>query len=67
MLSEGQTSNHKGAKLMVDALPPAKELLGDRGYGTDHWAREIARLWHNVRLIPPAYAQRKMYPSPMSF
>jgi hypothetical protein len=27
-----QMSDHKGAALMLDALPPAKTLLGDRGY-----------------------------------
>ena len=28
---EGQMSDYKGAALMVDALPKAKVLLGDRG------------------------------------
>jgi transposase len=32
LLSEGQMSDYKGAALMLDALPPAKALLGDRGY-----------------------------------
>jgi transposase len=31
LLSEGQMSDYKGAALMLDALPPAKALLGDRG------------------------------------
>ena len=30
-------SDHKGAKLMFDALPKAKELLGDRGYDSDRF------------------------------
>ena len=29
MLTEGQMSDHKGAVLLFDALPRAKELLGD--------------------------------------
>ena len=29
LLSEGQMSHYKGAALMLDALPPAKTLLGD--------------------------------------
>ena len=31
LLSEGQMSDYKGAALMIDALPKAKALLGDRG------------------------------------
>lgn len=32
LLSEGQMSDYKGAALMIDALPAAKTLLGDKGY-----------------------------------
>ena len=32
LLSEGQMSDHKGASLVLDALPPAKTLIADRGY-----------------------------------
>ena len=32
LLSEGQMSDYKGAALMLNALPHAKELLGDKGY-----------------------------------
>jgi transposase len=39
LLSEGQMSNYKGARLIVDALPRAKHLLADRGYDAD-WFRE---------------------------
>lgn len=31
-LTEGRTSDYKGAAMMVDALPPAKRILVDRGY-----------------------------------
>ena len=31
LLTEGQTSDYKGAALMLEALPPAKAMLGDRG------------------------------------
>ena len=37
-LTQGQMSDHKGARLMLDALPPAKALLGDRGYDSN-WFR----------------------------
>lgn len=42
LLSEGQMSDHKGAALMLDALPRAKALLSDRGYDAD-WFRAVAR------------------------
>ena len=32
LLTEGQTSDHRGAALMLPHLPPARELIGDRGY-----------------------------------
>ena len=32
LLADGQTSNHKGAFLLLSSLPRAKELLGDNGY-----------------------------------
>ena len=35
LLSEGQMSDYKGAALMLDALPSAKAMLGDRGYNAD--------------------------------
>jgi transposase len=38
LLSEGQMSDHKGARLVLDALPPARELIADRGYDSN-WFR----------------------------
>lgn len=32
MLTEGQMSDHKGARLMFNALPKAKTLIADKGY-----------------------------------
>lgn len=37
MLTEGQMNDHKGARLLLPTLPPAKELLADRGYDSDHF------------------------------
>ena len=48
LLSEGQMSDYKGAALMLTALPNAKELLGDKGYDAD-W---FARLSPNVKSQP---------------
>ena len=39
LLSEGQMSDYKGAALMIDALPRARVLLGDKGYDAD-WFRD---------------------------
>ncbi|WP_163271882.1 IS5 family transposase [Chelativorans alearense] len=39
LLSEGQMSDHKGARLVLDALPPATHLIADRGYDSA-WFRE---------------------------
>lgn len=39
LLSAGQMSDHKGARLILDALPPAKALLADRGYDSN-WFRD---------------------------
>jgi transposase len=38
LLTEGPTSDYKGAALVLDALPKAQELIADRGYDAD-WFR----------------------------
>jgi len=35
LLSQGQMSDHKGAGLLIDALPPARDLIADRGYDSN--------------------------------
>lgn len=52
LLSEGQMSDYKGAALMIDALPPAKHLLADRGYDAD-WFRAALRDKGIEPCIPP--------------
>lgn len=37
LLSEGQMSDHKGAALLLDVLPPASALIADRGYDSDRF------------------------------
>lgn len=52
MLSEGQMSDHKGARLMLDALPPASSLIGDRVYDSN-WFREALTEKGIKPCIPP--------------
>ncbi len=54
LLSEGQMNDHKGAGLMIDALPPARELLADRGYDSDGFRAALA-----ARGITPCIPPRK--------
>lgn len=42
LLGDGQMSDYKGAALMIDALPRAKVLLGDRGYDADWFRAALA-------------------------
>jgi transposase len=42
LLTEGQASDHRGAALMVHRLPPAGELIGDRGYDSGRFRAELA-------------------------
>ena len=58
LLSEGQMSDYKGAALMLDALPPAKALLGDRGYDAG-WFRNALAARGIVPCIP-SKSNRKM-------
>ena len=41
MLTEGQMNDHKGAALLLPALPRAAELLGDRGYDSDGFRKGL--------------------------
>jgi transposase len=58
LLSEGQMSDYKGAALMLDALPPAKAMLGDRGYDAD-WFRN-ALTARGITPCIPSKANRKI-------
>ncbi|MEO5706518.1 MAG: IS5 family transposase [Alteraurantiacibacter sp.] len=53
LLTEGQMSDHKGAFLLLDALPNAKELLGDKGYDSDWFRAALCE-----RGITPCIPQR---------
>lgn len=58
LLSEGQMSDYKGAALMIDALPGAKAMQGDRGYDAD-WFR-AALIQRGITPCIPSKANRKI-------
>ena len=58
LLSEGQMSDYKGAALMIDALPSAQAMLGDRGYDAD-WFRN-ALIAKGIEPCIPSKDNRKI-------
>lgn len=58
LLSEGQMSDYKGAALMMEAIPPAKDMLADRGYDAD-WFRD-ALLARGTTPCIPSRSNRKV-------
>ena len=52
LLTEGQMSDHKGARLMLKALPEAKAMIAYRGYDSD-WFREALASRGTEPCIPP--------------
>ena len=57
LLSEGQMSDYKGAALMIDALPQARELLGDKGYDADWLRQSLAE--RGIEACIPSRSNRK--------
>jgi transposase len=57
LLSEGQVNDYKGAAMMLDALPKAQAMLGDRGYDAD-WFRQ-ALIARGIQPCIPPRANRK--------
>jgi putative transposase len=41
MLSEGHMSDHSGAALMLNALPRARVLIGDKGYDNNRFRQAL--------------------------
>jgi putative transposase len=42
MLSEGQMNDQKGAAILAPVLPPARELIADRGYDSNPFRAALA-------------------------
>lgn len=57
LLSEGQMSDFKSAALMIEAMPDAKVLLGDRGYDPN-WFRNALSAG-GIEPCIPSKANRK--------
>jgi putative transposase len=60
LLTEGQMSDHKGAFLLLSALPRAKELLADKGYDSD-WFRAALTERGIAPCIPPRKNRNVQY------
>jgi len=57
LLSEGQMSDHKGARLMLGVLPKAKSLIADRGYDSN-WFRKALQERGTEPCIPPTKSRK---------
>jgi transposase len=57
-LTEGQTSDYKGAAMLVDTLPPAATMLADRGYDA-RWFRD-ALAQRGIASCIPSQRTRKV-------
>lgn len=60
LLSEGQMNDHKGAKLMFDALPSAAVMIGDKGYDSDTFREDLASKGIDA-CIPPRKGRNTMH------
>jgi transposase len=58
LLSEGQMSDYKGAALMIDAVPRAEAMLGDRGYDADWFRSALAE--RGIAACIPSKTNRKV-------
>ena len=52
-LSAGQVSDHRGAGMVLDELPPASHLIADRGYDSAWFRQALAD-----RGITPPFNQK---------
>ena len=58
LLSEGQMSDYKGAAMMIDDLPAAQAMLGDRGYDADRFRDALAK--RGIDACIPSRINRKI-------
>ena len=58
LLTEGQTSDHTGARRLFDKLPAAEVLIGDRGYDSNG-LRDALTKQGITPCIPPTKNRKK--------
>ena len=58
LLSEGQMSDHTGAKLLYPSLPPAETLIADKGYDSDEFREALTA--RNIKACIPPKRNRKI-------
>jgi transposase len=56
LFSEGQRNDHVGAALLLPHLPPARVLLADRGYDSNHFRAGLAA--HGITACIPPMPER---------
>jgi transposase len=61
LLTEGQMSDHVGAKLLYPQLPEATTLIADKGYDSDEF-RDALDAKGIAACIPPKINRRKAIP-----
>jgi transposase len=61
-MTAGQVSNYTGAAALLDGLPKAQWLLGDRGYDAD-WFRDTLQ----EKGITPCIPERKSRTKPVKY
>ena len=61
LLSAGQMSDHRGARLVLNALPQAPTLIADRGYDS-RWFREALTARGIAPCIPSSRSRKVAYP-----
>ena len=58
LLTEGQISDRKRARIMLEALSPASTLIADRGYDSD-WFGEALTAHRTTTCIPSTKRRKK--------
>ena len=56
-LTAGQVSDYKGAALMIDDLPPARTMIGDKGYDAGWLRKALAE--RGIAACIPSKTNRK--------
>ena len=61
LLSAGQMSDHKGARLVLDVLPAGSTLIADRGYDSRPFREALVKKGI-VPCIPSSKSRKRPYP-----